>query len=780
MEALLGIRGTQKCEMANLGLPVAPGFCVTRQCMSSDSGSEGASLSEGARNDIKLALHELENLTERRFGNLVDPLLLSVQGDLPSSMKGFRGTIANIGLNDATVQAWTRHASPHFVWDSYRRLICNFARAVRKLDMEPFERELREVKNRLNAKDRLGRDHQDCHIPTAELRNLVDMYKEFFEEQTGEPFPQDPEKQLWEAIHAASCSWDPAQGPCSSAVTVQSTVYSNYDFKSAVGFTVLGDSTEDTEDRTEQLHGKWFMNAQSEDMASDRIPQHVTQDASCSWAAQKGIGESERIDEYPSLEEWMPGIFAQLLRWQDIIENHFADVHGVEFAVYQGKLWFLEAFDKQLQQSLQTACADLPDVQVVSVSAEPCTAEQDTSAWPEFGSETEEPSGPELFSDASVEGAADEFQEESELHAQSDASRETDQMFDAPGMEDQVLTQSQALDCMHPRSGDIAKSKAIQLVRTSVTVNLRHVLQRVGNRVRKASSRRRSVQLPRTHPKEAVQEADSRKIGKWLPATPSGLALWQTGLAGGLAAVSCKSLSFFIERVAVESQTRANLGSAISHARAGAMQQGFRGFVMPGGPARVFPFGAVCCTMYTNLCKATPADDMGNSCSALWRAGCAYTAVSTATALTHATAPKEECGQVRGPYGRLYSGKNPLFTRMVPTLAIEMCVIDMVKNSALDRGHEVSAGVLVASGAAAGLVAQTIMHPLKTVTSSASAAGLIASGTNVTSGDALAVVRQGASTMYAGMGQACLRSMPVAAMNSLVRVGLTTLFLKNL
>jgi len=117
---------------------------------------------------------------------------------------------------------------------------------------------------------------------------------------------------------------------------------------------------------------------------------------------------------------------------------------------------------------------------------------------------------------------------------------------------------------------------------------------------------------------------------------------------------------------------------------------------------------------------------------------------------------------------------------MVPTLAIEMCVIDMVKNSALDRGHEVSAGVLVASGAAAGLVAQTIMHPLKTVTSSASAAGLIASGTNVTSGDALAVVRQGASTMYAGMGQACLRSMPVAAMNSLVRVGLTTLFLKNL
>jgi len=185
MKAILGARGAHNCEMANLGVPMAPGFCITSKCLQKKGTDGGSNLLEGARNDIKYALGELENMSDRRFGNLVDPLLLSIQGDLKADIRGFGGTIENIGLNDAIVQAWTAHRSPRFVWDSYRRLICSYSRAVRQLDMEPFEQELAELKGRLDARCQLGRAHADCYIPTHELRELVARYKEIFEEQTG-------------------------------------------------------------------------------------------------------------------------------------------------------------------------------------------------------------------------------------------------------------------------------------------------------------------------------------------------------------------------------------------------------------------------------------------------------------------------------------------------------------------------------------------------------------------------------------------------------------------
>jgi len=694
MKALLGERGAQKCEMANLGLPVAPGFCITQKCLQSAGGSEGPPLSEGARSDIKLALSELENVSERRFGLLVDPLLLSVQGDLSAPMHGFRGTVANVGLNDDIVEAWTKHASPHFVWDSYRRLISSFSRAVRHLDMQPFEQLLSDVKQRLNALDQLGGGFEDCHIPTHELRNLVAAYKELYQAQTGEPFPQDPQRQLWEAVHAASRSWD-QNGDCSSAVTVQSTISSNYDFKSAVGVTfTAGDAADD-----EEVRGKWLMNAQSEDMSSKRTQQHVTQDASCQWAEEQGIGESRRQDEFPSLEEVMPGIFAKLLRWQDIVQNHFSDVRGLEFAVHQGKFWVIQTLTSE-QQFGELSYGDANPQELV------------TMPQLDFGPlDLEEQALGLAFS-------CDTQQDDVQLGAEN---------FFEESAGDECCNVQGLIHKASPRC--MSEQRAMS---AGAATRIWQALRRLGRSTT-------SVCKPAAVQEESQQSLPDEEVLAAGFVTPSGLALWQTGLSGGAAAVACR---------------------AVAQSMQAQSMSGFRGFFSAGGACRAFPFGAVCCTMYTNLCWATPAEDTRNGLSPFWRMGCAATAVASATAVVNAA------------QGNIFRG--PVLAGLVPTLAVEMCVIDLVKNHAVERGHDVTPVVLVASGMVAGTIAQTIMHPLNAVRTEVLA---IAPSVPRDVTALRVVAKEGASVLFAGLGTSCVRSMPVVAMNSLVRVGMTTHFM---
>jgi len=694
MKALLGERGAQKCEMANLGLPVAPGFCITQKCLQSAGGSEGPPLSEGARSDIKLALSELENVSERRFGLLVDPLLLSVQGDLSAPMHGFRGTVANVGLNDDIVEAWTKHASPHFVWDSYRRLISSFSRAVRHLDMQPFDQLLSDVKQRLNALDQLGGGFEDCHIPTHELRNLVAAYKELYQAQTGEPFPQDPQRQLWEAVHAASRSWD-QNGDCSSAVTVQSTISSNYDFKSAVGVTfTAGDAADD-----EEVRGKWLMNAQSEDMSSKRTQQHVTQDASCQWAEEQGIGESRRQDEFPSLEEVMPGIFAKLLRWQDIVQNHFSDVRGLEFAVHQGKFWVIQTLTSEQQfEGLTYGDANPQElVTMPQLDFGPLDLEEQALGLA-FSCDTQQDD---------VQLGAENFFEESA----------GDERCNVQGLINKASPR-----CM----------SAQRAMSAGAATRIWQALRRLGRSTT-------SVCKPAAVQKESQQSLPDEEVLAPGFVTPSGLALWQTGLSGGAAAVACR---------------------AVAQSMQAQSMSGFRGFFSAGGACRAFPFGAVCCTMYTNLCWATPAEDTRNGLSPFWRMGCAATAVASATAVVNAA------------QGSIFRG--PVLAGLVPTLAVEMCVIDLVKNHAVERGHDVTPVVLVASGMVAGTIAQTIMHPLNAVRTEVLA---IAPSVPRDATALRVVAKEGASVLFAGLGTSCVRSMPVVAVNSLVRVGMTTHFM---
>jgi hypothetical protein len=764
MKALLGTRGAHKCEMANLGLPVAPGFCITPKCLQSDGGGGGPPLSDDARYSIKLAVSELEDAADRRFGNLVNPLLLSVEGDLASPLQSFRGTVANIGLNDAIVQAWTAHASPHFIWDSYRRLIATFARAVRHLDMEPFEEALTEVKARLNKQCQLGREHADCHIPTHELRDLVATYKELFQQQTGEPFPQQPETQLWEAVRAASRSWNQEDDGCSSAVTVQSTVFSNYDFRSAVGVTFTGAHAKDDEaDGSDypELLGKWLVNAQSEDLVRDRIPQEVTQEASFIWAEQQGIEEAQRQDEFPSLEETMPGVFAKLLRWQDIVDNHFSDVCGLEFGIYEGRLWLLDTYTdesklRELFFSRQVSDQSLNSMPMREISEDfgargsmqeelPC--EPAVDAVPEMCGNVWD----EVLDNATI--APD---------AWLDTEAQTCPMEPLYEAKDSTLEEQASLLSMLP---DLCR-KVTSGKRTpylhSPTAMMRRALSRlVRGRKQQPKVVQRSTPLEK-HEFEIIITPKASK-GAWTP--PCGLDLWQTALAGGAAAVACRGLGMsmdYLEASMQRSASRAH-GSSPSLLRAFSLQHGLRSFLPTTcssfGPLRAFPFGAICCTLYTNLCSATPADK-----SPVCRLGCAASAVLSATMVTGAYASR----------GKFWF---PKLTTLMPTMAIEMCTIDLVRNAAVDRGHDISPAVLVTSGAVAGTVAQTFMHPLKAFCRQGDAVAIAAPGPGATTTALRAVSQHSVSTLFAGLGPACARSAPIVAMNSLVRVGLTTHFM---
>jgi hypothetical protein len=551
-----------------------------------------------AKSSIKEAVGGLEDMVGRRFGNLTNPLVLSIQGDLSVAGAEFGGIVANIGLNDTTVEAWTQVESPHFVWDSYRRLIQTFSRAVRRLDMEPFEHALSDVKNKLNNQCQLGRRHADCHIPTHELRNLVAMYKEFFEEQTGEPFPQEPEKQLWEAVHAASRSWDLGETEL-RGVTVQSTVFGNHDFRSAVGvafpssFSDGPHCDEDDDSFGLPIRGEWQTNAMFEDMqSSDRELLQLTEDASRDWATEKGIPESQREQEYLSLEEEMPSVFAQLLRCQDIVENHIADVQGFDFAIGQGKLWILRSRTAEQQRDVLVRQLHVPEAiqeecsmqEEVVVAAEPMMS--DASMEEEFL--TLKAETPEAFT-------ADDLIEDADTQPDSGSSA-SDMRFQMEEEYTDSCVGTEALQDAHEESSCLRHCSPSFSSYGSIRRGL------LGSRLwqrRSRAIRKRSAALS-TKTKRTDDASQVKQPVKNCDDSIFVLPFWQTGFAGGSAAVACRALATGMQEVKPATLMQ------------GRWCQGFRNLLAAGvmsSSVRTFQTGAICCTLYTNLCNMTPAED---------------------------------------------------------------------------------------------------------------------------------------------------------------------------
>jgi len=237
-------------------------------------------------------------------------------------------------LNDEIVEAQAALETPHFAWDSYRDLIFSYASVVAELDMTAFDRELREVMCRLDAKCRLGRTHTVCDIPTQDLKDLVATYKVLYKDATGLEFPQDPDQQLQSAIEAF-CTAE------NEAAIVQAMAFSNYDSLSGCGAVLLPTSPGPC---AEEICGLWLPRSIAFDGPLSRdTARRLTQKASRSWAVLHCVPEGERCLDSLSLEESLPGTYAELCQAMEKLSTHYAggrdEVWCLEFSIQQGKLW---------------------------------------------------------------------------------------------------------------------------------------------------------------------------------------------------------------------------------------------------------------------------------------------------------------------------------------------------------------------------------------------------------------------------------------------------------
>lgn len=329
---LLGGKGANLDGMASIGLPVPPGFTITTE-MCTRYYQEGQSYPDSLRAEVADGLAHIETVTGKRFGDVTDPLLVSVRSGARVSMPGMMDTVLNLGLNDETVLGLaTVSSDPRFAWDSYRRFIQMYSDVVLELDHGAFEEAL-EI-----AKEDRGY-HLDTEMTAEDWQALVAEYKQIVERLWDKPFPQDVHEQLWGAIGAVFGSWQSERAKVyrrlngipaewGTAVNVQAMVFGNMGETSATGVAF----TRDPATGENSYYGEYLINAQGEDVvAGIRTPQYLTR------AAREKAGASAA-----SMEEAMPETFAELARVFHTLETHYRDMQDIEFTVQQGKLWMLQ------------------------------------------------------------------------------------------------------------------------------------------------------------------------------------------------------------------------------------------------------------------------------------------------------------------------------------------------------------------------------------------------------------------------------------------------------
>jgi pyruvate, orthophosphate dikinase len=333
MRDLLGGKGANLAEMANLGLPVPPGFTITTE-VCTWFYANGRAYPETLASDVSAALAEMGRVTGRRFGDPERPLLVSVRSGARASMPGMMDTVLNLGLNPVTVEALAREAGDErFAWDSYRRFIQMYGDVVLGVDHHAFEELLDDHKERSGAL-------LDTDLSAPDWREIVAAYKDLVAAETGEPFPDDPATQLWGAIGAVFGSWMNARAvtyrklhgisaDLGTAVNIQAMVFGNMGDSSATGVAF----TRNPSTGENALYGEFLVNAQGEDVVSGiRTPQDLTE-------AARIAARSDR----PSLEALMPEAFAEFKRTCDLLEHHYRDMQDLEFTIERGKLWMLQA-----------------------------------------------------------------------------------------------------------------------------------------------------------------------------------------------------------------------------------------------------------------------------------------------------------------------------------------------------------------------------------------------------------------------------------------------------
>ncbi|MBR1170904.1 pyruvate, phosphate dikinase [Bradyrhizobium liaoningense] len=332
MRDLLGGKGANLAEMANLGLPVPPGFTIPTSVCTYFYDHDKTYPKE-LKPQVEKALEYVGKLTGKVFGDTKNPLLVSVRSGARASMPGMMDTVLNLGLNDQTVEALAELSGDRrFAYDSYRRFITMYSDVVLGFEHHHFEEILD------TFKDSQGYT-LDTDLSAEDWVELVGKYKDAVARETGKEFPQDPHDQLWGAIGAVFSSWMNARAVTyrklhdipeswGTAVNVQAMVFGNMGETSATGVAF----TRNPSTGESKLYGEFLINAQGEDVvAGIRTPQDITEEA-----------RKESGSDKASMEAAMPEAFKELTRIYTLLEKHYRDMQDMEFTVEQGKLWMLQ------------------------------------------------------------------------------------------------------------------------------------------------------------------------------------------------------------------------------------------------------------------------------------------------------------------------------------------------------------------------------------------------------------------------------------------------------
>ena len=340
MRNLLGGKGANLAEMTGLGLPIPQGFTVTTEACT-DYYAQGKKISAEIEEQIFTALKELEKKQGKNFGDVNDPLLVSVRSGARASMPGMMDTILNLGLNDEAVEGFAKKTgNPRFAYDSYRRFIQMFSDVVMEMSKTFFESILDEIKEQKGIK-------YDFELSADDLKEIIARYKAIYKEKMGEEFPQEPKVQLMEAVKAVFRSWDNPRaivyrrmndipGDWGTAVNVQAMVFGNMGDTSGTGVAF----TRNPSTGAKGIFGEYLINAQGEDVVA-------------------GIRTPQTIDR---LEQDMPECYKEFMAIANKLEDHYRDMQDMEFTIQEGKLYFLQTRSgkRTAQAALQIAC-DLVD-----------------------------------------------------------------------------------------------------------------------------------------------------------------------------------------------------------------------------------------------------------------------------------------------------------------------------------------------------------------------------------------------------------------------------------
>ncbi len=323
MKDLLGGKGANLAEMANNGMPVPPGFTITTEVCNYFYKHQGR-LPRDFNTQFEQAIRELEGITGKKFGDINNPLLVSIRSGAKVSMPGMMDTVLNLGLNDKTILGLIKKTdNPRFAYDSYRRFIQMFGDVVLGLEKKDFENILSKIKEKARIK-------LDIDLKVEDFKNIILRYKELIKKKIGSSFPQDVFKQLEMSRDAVFKSWDTSRAVTyrklnnipdnlGTALNVQVMVFGNMgkDSATGVGF------TRNPADGKKEFYGEYLINAQGEDVvAGVRTPHPIT-----------------------DLRKEMPKIYKQLRKITDRLEKHYRDVQDFEFTVEKRKLYMLQTRD---------------------------------------------------------------------------------------------------------------------------------------------------------------------------------------------------------------------------------------------------------------------------------------------------------------------------------------------------------------------------------------------------------------------------------------------------